>query len=43
MKDIETALPYDNKVNMIHIKGKKLKDVFDHSAESFSKGGFLQV
>ena len=43
MKKIKNSLPYKNKINMIKIPGSTLKDILNHSAESFSKGGFLQV
>ena len=43
MREIGKVLPYNNKINTIRITGKTLKDVFNHSAESLSKGGFLQV
>ena len=36
-------MPYNNKIKTIEITGKTLKDVFNHSAESLTKGGFLQV
>ena len=43
ISEVNLALPYKNEINKIQIKGSTLKEVFEHSAEQFGDGGFLQV
>ena len=45
MQDIFDVLPYQSSLEVVTLKGKFLKEVFDYASSKYSRyfGGFLQV